>query len=200
MDLLLVRHAEPMRVERADDAPADPALHERGREQAERLAEWLGAEHIDELWCSPLLRARQTAAPVGEATGLTASVSDGLAEYDRDSTSYVPIEELRAAKDPRWGVMVGGDYFGEGVDPEQFKARVIETIDGIVTRNAGRRVAAICHGGVINVYLSRLLGLPRSIFFVPRYTSVSRVVVSRGGPRTIVSMNETGHLRGLPGF
>jgi probable phosphoglycerate mutase len=56
-------------------------------------------------------------------------------------------------------------------------------------------VAAVCHGGTINAYLSAVLGLEQLMFFVPQYTSVSRVRASRSGARSIVSMNETGHLR-----
>ena len=37
-------------------------------------------------------------------------------------------------------------------------------------------------------------------FFYPNYTSINRVAASRGGDRTIVTVNETSHLRhtGLP--
>jgi hypothetical protein len=38
------------------------------------------------------------------------------------------------------------------------------------------------------------------MFFEPRYTSISRVTASRSGIRTLVSLNETAHLRGLRGF
>ena len=48
MELLLVRHAEPVRIGPGEgDGPADPELTERGREQAERLAAWLEPEAID---------------------------------------------------------------------------------------------------------------------------------------------------------
>lgn len=200
MDLLLIRHAEPVRVERTDGGQADPSLHERGREQARRLGEWLADEHLDRLCCSPLRRARETAVPLGHAVGLAPTVDEGVAEYDRDSSWYVPIEELRAAGDERWQAMVKGEYFGEGVDPGDFTARVIASIQGIVGASPGQRVAVVCHGGVINVYLAWVLGLGARVFFEPRYTSVSRVVASRSGARTLVSINETGHLRGLPGF
>ena len=33
------------------------------------------------------------------------------------------------------------------------------------------------------------------MFFFPDYTSVSRVRASRSGSRSLVSVNETGHLR-----
>jgi probable phosphoglycerate mutase len=202
MDLLLIRHAEPVRIEGAD-GPADPCLHQRGRAQATRLAGWLAAEPspIDELWSSPLLRALETADPVAGVCRLEVNIGQRLAEWDRHANEYIPIEELRAAKDERWYALVSGQAFVESVDsPENFRAEVVACVEEIVAANAGRRVAVICHGGVINMYVSWVLGLPSENFFLPEYTSVSRIAAARSGERSIVSINETGHLRGMPGW
>ena len=44
MDLLLIHHARPERIETEDGSPADPPLDPTGREQAERTAAWLADE------------------------------------------------------------------------------------------------------------------------------------------------------------
>lgn len=202
MDLLLIRHAQPLRVENLDH-PADPPLHERGVEQSRRLADWLASEPVavDRVWSSPLRRARETAEPVGQRIGARVRVADALAEWDRHATEYIPVEELRAAKDDRWQALVTGQALLDHVEsPEVFQQGVVQAIEAIVAANPGRRVAVVCHGGVINVYLSWVLGLPTRNFFLPEYTSVSRVAAARSGQRSIVSINETGHLRGLPRF
>jgi 2,3-bisphosphoglycerate-dependent phosphoglycerate mutase len=202
MELLLIRHAEPIRVENLD-APADPRLHDRGTEQALRLAAWLAEEPepIAELWSSPLRRALETTAPVATALALEPNISDGLAEWDRLATEYIPIEELREAKDERWQALITGRALLEHVESaDVFREAVVAAIEPIVAANPGRRVAVICHGGVINMYLSWVLGMASQNFFLPHYTSVSRVAAARSGPRSILSINETGHLRGLPGF
>src|SRR4051794_1466171 len=46
VDLLLIRHGLPERIEGAD-GPADPVLTTEGRRQAERLADWLAHEQLD---------------------------------------------------------------------------------------------------------------------------------------------------------
>ena len=51
MDLLLIRHAEPVKVVDAD-GPADPTLHERGIAQAGRLAAYLAEEPLEGLFSS----------------------------------------------------------------------------------------------------------------------------------------------------
>jgi probable phosphoglycerate mutase len=195
VDLLLVRHGLPERIEGAD-GPADPVLTEEGQRQSKQLADWLAHEHLDHLMSSTLRRARETAAPVGERLGLDVELVQGLSEFDADADSYIPIEELRQARDPRFFALVEGrwDELGSSVDPTAFADLVYATIEGVIERFAGRRVAVVCHGGVINLYLGRILGVDRPLWFEPGYTSISRVAASRAGHRTIVTLNETAHL------
>jgi len=190
-----VRHGLPVRVEGAE-GPADPVLTDEGRRQSERLAEWLAHEHIDHLMSSTLRRAQQTAAPVGDRLGLGVELVQGLSEFDADADSYIPIEELRQTRDPRFFALVEGrwDELGSTVDPSAFADLVHTTIEGVIERFPGQRVAVVCHGGVINLYLGRILGAERHLWFEPGYTSISRVAASRDGHRTIVSLNETAHL------
>jgi len=83
MELVLVRHAEPLRVDQGRaDGPADPGLTARGVEQAERLARWLQPEAPDAVLTSPLRRAVETAAPLAAALGAAATVVPAVAEYD----------------------------------------------------------------------------------------------------------------------
>jgi probable phosphoglycerate mutase len=192
----MIRHAEPVRIGPGTAAgPADPHLTGRGQVQADRLAAWLAAERIDALLSSPLRRARDTAEPVGRALGLHVEVVDGLMEYDAQSDFYIPVEGLRETRDHHWTAMIEGrwDELG-GEPPDQFRARIVPCVDAIIERFPGGAVAAVCHGGVINVYLAALLGLERHLWFHPEYTSISRVAAARTGERSVVSLNETAHL------
>ncbi len=190
MELLLIRHALPVRVEGGLHAgPADPHLAPRGVQQAEALAAWLADEGVHALWSSPQRRARETAAPLAAHLGLPIVVDDGLAEYDREADSYIPIEELKAANDPRW--------YEVPERPEHFVAVVVEAVERIVDAHLGERVAVVCHGGVVNAYAGHVLGLDAPLFFLPAYTSITRVLASSAGPRSIASLNETAHVRHL---
>jgi probable phosphoglycerate mutase len=106
------------------------------------------------------------------------------------------MEELRAANDPRWEKLMRGEWDGADGNPNEFKTRVVQSIEDIIVRNPGGRVVVVCHGGVINQYLAHVLQIETQVgFFYPQYTSIHRVAASRSGKRSIVSINEAAHLR-----
>jgi probable phosphoglycerate mutase len=191
VELVLIRHALPVRIDEThpDAGPADPPLAPLGVEQAERLAAYLADEQVDAVWTSPMRRARETAAPLAAALGVEPRVDDGLAEFDRDALSYIPIEELKAAGDPRW--------YEQPERPEDFVAGVVEAMERIVVEHPRQRVAVVCHGGVVNAYAGHVLGIDTPLFFLPAYTSLSRVLAAASGERSIRSLNETAHVRTL---
>lgn len=195
MELLLIRHAEPVRIEDAA-GPADPTLHERGRAQAERLARYLADEPLQGLVSSPMRRAQETAAPVAVVHNLPVVLDEELAEFDREATSYIPIEELRATKDERWLAMVEGRLDDYDRDPVEFQRAVVAAVERVIDANPGRKVAIVAHGGVINAYVGHVLGIDKLMWFEPAYTSIHRVAASRSGVRSVTALNETAHLRG----
>lgn len=194
VELLIIRHGLPVRIDDGD-GPADPELSELGHEQARRMAAWLRDEKLTAVYTSPMRRARQTAAPLGEATGLEPVVDDEVAEFDRGQHFYIPLEELKAAKDPRYEALMRGEQMDE-VDPFTFREVVTVAIERIVEANPGGKVAIVCHGGVINAYASHVLGIEFPLFFQPTYTSINRFLASSAGHRSVASLNEAGHLVG----
>lgn len=191
----MIRHAEPVKVVGAA-GPADPVLSLRGRRQAELLGEYLREEKLEAVYSSPMTRAGQTAAALTEACGIEMVVEDALAEFDRLADTYIPIEEMRESRDERWLAMANDDYSAWGIDMGRFRSDVVAAVESIVSAHPGGRVAAVCHGGVINAYLGHILGIGRNSFFTPDYTSINRVAASRSGVRSLVRLNEVGHLRG----
>jgi probable phosphoglycerate mutase len=194
VELLLIRHALPLRIENPDGTPADPPLSPEGRRQAERLVAWLADEAIDAVYTSPLRRARETAEPLARARGLCARLEPGVAEFDPLAASYVPLEEIKAENRELWRELVGGGLTA-GVDVALFRRTVAAAIERSVAAHAGARVAIVCHGGVVNAWAAEVLGIEPTLFFQPAYTSVSRFLAAGSGERSILSLNETAHLR-----
>lgn len=196
MELWLIRHALPVRVDATDrsDTPADPGLSGEGHQQAALLAAAWGGFGLDGVVSSPLARARETAAPLAAAAGIAeVPVIEGLKEFDSHLPSYVPIEELRA--DPvRWQEAVELWLSPEAeAERQAFREVVVTAVDSLVAEAGFERLAVVCHGGVINAYLSTVLNLPGTMFFEPAYTSVSRVI-AEPSHRLLVSVNESSHL------
>ncbi len=192
MELWLIRHALPVRID-GGDAPADPGLATEGLEQADALAQWWAPFGADAVYASPMRRAQETALPLSAALDSPVTTVTGLKEFDAHLRTYIPIEELRA--DPvAWQEAV--DAWSSPAAEEKrndFRRTVVDAIDAIGAGHQGQRVAVVCHGGVINAYLSAVISLPGSMFFEPAYTSVSRVLF-HPTQRQLVSINETPHL------
>ena len=194
MELILVRHGLPVLIQNEDGATADPPLSEIGRRQAELMSNWLLSTKIDSLYSSPMLRASETAAPLGEIKSLDVGYRDGVAEFDRDSNHYIPLEQLKEIDFERWQRFMRGEV---DVDFPAFCRRVVETLNEIIYGHAGETVVVTCHGGVINAWACFVLEMEPRMFFNPNYTSISRFMISSSGQRSVKTLNEHSHLDGL---
>ena len=196
MEVLLIRHAIPIRRE-LESGIADPELANDGLKQAELMAQYLASEKLHAIYASPMQRAQQTAQPLASVHGLAITTVDGVAEYDKNSNQYVPVEELKAKNDPRWQEMLRGEWTSTDETEDEFIKRIVDSIEEIIANHASQRVAIVCHGGVINAYICHVLGLANQRgFFYPNYTSIHRIAAAGSGERSIVTLNETSHLRG----
>lgn len=73
MRILIIRHCDP-------DYSID-SLTEKGWREAELLSRRLKDEHIDKIYCSPLGRAKDTASPTLEKTGMDYEILEWLREF-----------------------------------------------------------------------------------------------------------------------
>jgi broad specificity phosphatase PhoE len=189
MQLLLIRHALPLRTEAGQGA--DPDLSEDGVEQAKRLPDALARFPITRLVSSPQRRALQTAQPVADALGLTVDVDERLAEYDYGLSHYTPIEEASQEDLQR---LIDGHLPGD-VDEDAFQARVKAGVDDLVAAAAHEdTVAAFCHGGVINALVHQIMRTERLLCVQVDYAGVTRLLSSRDGKLGVASVNGTEHV------
>src|SRR4051812_12012133 len=123
----LVRHGQTERSKiKAYSGRLDIALTEEGREQARRCAARLACDAtIDAIRCSPLVRARDTARAIADATGAPLTVDERLTEID-----YGPFEGLdRAGARGLLGQAFEdwrNDPFGAPVDGMETLAQALE--------------------------------------------------------------------------
>ncbi|MGA2469086.1 MAG: histidine phosphatase family protein [Solirubrobacteraceae bacterium] len=130
-------------------------LSEKGLAQAHELAELAAAEPpFAKLWCSPLLRARQTADIVGARIGLRPVEDARLVETDAGDWTDRTFADV-AAEDP------DGFAAFERADPdfafpggESFAAQTVRLVAALREIAAGPRPAlVVTHGMAIRLVL-----------------------------------------------
>jgi probable phosphoglycerate mutase len=192
MQVLLIRHALPLRSDHGEGS--DPDLSDEGLAQVARLPEALARFPISRVVSSPQRRAIQTAEPVAAARELPVEIDDRFAEYDRDLPLYIPVEQIRDENPQEWARMAQG-HLPSAVDEDAFRARIAAAVDDLVAAaDPEDTVAVFSHGGVINVLLHEILGTTRLLSFPIDYASLTRLLFSRSGQATVATVNSTEHV------
>jgi broad specificity phosphatase PhoE len=128
---------------------ADPPLDGEGRAEAQRLGKLFVGVGVDAMFTSSLKRARETAAPIAETTGVHPLVVFRFADRD-----YGPWNGARRAEVER--------EFGEvdaapGVEPrERFDRRVLGAFATAVER-ADEAFIVVAHEAVNQLILARVV-------------------------------------------
>jgi len=159
--VLLLRHAETAAPDRFHGAESDVGLGDRGHDQARAAAERIAPLAPSALYCSAMLRARQTAGPIALACGLEPIILPDLHERRMGPLSGMALEEgwsaYRAAIE-QWKVGDLDAAHEGGESYAQIRDRVVPALVGLARRHPGETVVVVAHGVVIRVLLSTLLG------------------------------------------
>ena len=181
--LYLIRHGESWPNVRPiiGGMKGDEGLTPLGVSQAERLRDRLTETReipADVLISSTLPRARQTAQIIAPALRLPILFDDEVQELrmgEADGMSHAEFDETFGRPDfqrqPTRVVAPGGESWSS------FMLRVATSLERIAEQHAGKHVAIVCHGGIIDgslIYFFGLDGLrlPRVRFYT-RNTSLT---------------------------
>ncbi len=143
---------------------ADVSLDDTGRREAEAMADVLAERGPALLVSSDLARARETAAFLEKATGLTAVEDARLREYDLGERTGLTREEFGARlgddvegwSDPHGHVVVPGAETHEDV-----AVRVVPALREVLDALGPDETAlVVLHGAALRVGLVGLLGWP----------------------------------------
>jgi len=191
-----------------------------GRTQAERLRDRYlseGVADVDALVASDFPRAIETAdvlRPAFGAAGAPHAVDEwsDLGEHDPgpeiDGMSFEDYVERFGR--PDWSGDPDVEIFPGGETVRVFHERVDRGLSTLLDRFAGRHVAVVCHGGVVDAVFRILLGLPRTGMFELHTLNTAITTFSgpadqrpegTGGPGShwrLERYNDAAHLAGLP--
>ena len=206
----LVRHGQSLsnsegRVQGRADVPLSPL----GVRQAAALADWCRrcAADVEEIWSSPLDRARATAAPIAAALGLPLQVAPDLAELHAgifQGHLWEDLETRFPAEVARWR-SGDADYAIPGGESRAALAdRGRAALEALAGRSA-RGMIVVAHGGLLTAALGLLLGrrhpllaaaAERPFTRLPALDNASVSLLQWPGP-DLRSFNDTAHLAGL---
>jgi glucosyl-3-phosphoglycerate phosphatase len=200
--LVLVRHGQTAwNLEGRAQGHTDVSLDDIGRAQARAMVPYVAATAPTALWSSDLLRARETADQLAEATGLTMRLDPRLREFDAGARAGLTLEEFadrfpEAHASWRQGHVTGNVPGAETV--ADVVARMVPALrDAWDSTAPGETTVVVAHGACVRVSLLALLGWPESLLTGLRGLDNCGWAVLEADPFgegiRLASYNETAH-------
>lgn len=177
-------------------------LNALGQTQAQRLSQHLAGESAHALLSSDLLRARQTAQPLGAAWSMQPTLQAGFREQCFGVLEGLDVPTIQERHPQLWAAWLehDGDFAlpGGGESLRQFHARVLGAVRVVADALPNRTLAVVTHGGVLDMLWRTANGLPLDGLRqcdIPN-TGINRL---RWQSRTlqILQWADTSHLQGL---
>ena len=203
MRLILIRHGETdWNATLKYQGHANIPLNEQGREQARVTGARLARYGAAALYTSDIVRAAETAAIIGEITGLAPRPLPDLREIDVGRWEGLTPEELyrrfpehMAAfdRDPARTVRLGGESYA------QLQVRAIRALRAIHDAHPGDGlVLAVSHGGTIRALLCHIIGLDLANFGRLWLDNGSFTELRHGAHGwRLVRLNDAAHMEGM---
>nr|WP_205520635.1 histidine phosphatase family protein [Propylenella binzhouense] len=191
--MFLVRHAAHGDLGRVlSGRRAGIGLAEHGTEQARRLAHRLKRDPVAAIVTSPIERAAETAAIIGEALGVPPATDDAFTEVDFGAWTGRSFESLRDDPECRlWNEARSRARPPGGESIHEVQHRAVAALERLRAAYTGLAVVVVSHGDVIRAALAHYLGLPLDnlLRFEISPASLSALVVGDWGGK-VLSVNE----------
>ena len=179
----------------------DPPLARLGIRQAEATRDLLAIRPIDRCYCSPLVRAVQTAAIVAAPHEVEPIALEALTECDVGRWERLDWQTIRE-HDPeayaRFMDRPGEFGYPGGESFTNVSQRVSRALEDVLDEHEGQALLIVGHHIVNRTYLAGLMGLgPNQARQVTLDNCGISVVVRADGRTTVTTLNATSHLPGV---
>ena len=163
MNLYMLRHGQtPASRENVFSGSIDPPLTDVGLAMAEAFAHAYAHIAWNAFYCSPMLRTRQTLAPLAQLTGIEPMLEDGLRELHYGEWEGMKQDEVKArwpdafaywAADPASRGTPGGET------AFHVAARAMTVIEAIRSRHRDGNILIVSHKATLRIIACALLGI-----------------------------------------
>ena len=199
--IILVRHGQTEwnRVERFRGR-ADVPLDQAGVAQAEAVAQRIAAEwQPAAVYSSPLARAVMTAEAIAKPLSLTARIHQGLVDIDYGQWQGLTpdqVQERWPEIHHAWYSAPGAAQIPGGETLAELHVRGLAAVRGLASLHEGQTIVLVGHTVINRVILLGVLGLGTDRFWRLRQEPCAiSVFEAEGGDWTLVSLNDTCHVR-----
>lgn len=158
--LIFVRHGETKKntlkvTPQRDDTP----LNKNGKDQAKQTAQLLSKTKIDLIFCSPLLRAKQTCKEINKYHNAKIIYDDRIIE--REYGIYAGKKYPDDVRYKFWNYLEKVNYENAENISDLF-SRIYKFIDEIKLKYKDKNVLVVSHGGVGRVFHCYFNGIPQN--------------------------------------
>ena len=213
MHLYLVRHGESTMnlPDNEDKILRDVPLTELGHRQAQALANWVDGRILrpDIIYCSTMLRTRQTGAYLSESLGIPLTFEDRIREIGNNRANHEPVEfDEHTTYADYWASERPFSSITTSINGEtmmHFRTRIGMFIHELLEKHADDVVMLVIHGFVIDAIFDLIynVGPYRSVEVWTSNTGLSHLqYVNRPNRERwrLYSQNRIEHLIGVGGL
>jgi broad specificity phosphatase PhoE len=176
----------------------DLPLNERGRAQAQALAERLAEEPIAAIYASPLQRAIETVEPTSRRLGLTVQPLEGIIDINYGDWQEHPHSEVARLYPFLYRQWLQEPHLvrpPEGESLEEVRDRAMAALHQVMARHQDQAILVAAHQVVNKVLVCAMLGLDNSHFWrIRQDNGCLNVFDYREDVFTAILINDTCHL------
>jgi len=204
--LYLIRHgATPPNEQRPyilQGSGIDLSLSPSGQRQASEVAQFLSSFPLDHIYCSSMIRARETAAAIAQPHGielkpLTSIVECSVGRWEGLDWESIKLRDSEAYRlfieNPAENPYLGGESYRDVLN------RVLPVFQDLLEQHRGQSIAVVAHNVVNRVFLAALLGIELRRAKELRQQNACVNLIARDAHTTsVVTMNSIFHLTEAP--
>lgn len=197
MNIYLIRHAQTnLNGQKRFIGYTDETLSEAGKKQAKALAEVFKDKQIDVIYCSPLIRAKETALAIAKSQTKEPPVifKDGLKEVgfgNWEKLTYLEAYQINPEIN-EWLLNPSKVQIPGGEKWHDFKSRVKSAFEEI-SKSEMDNICIVCHSGPLRLIIGNIIYPKQEL----SYLSPNNIALYHGSITCIEKIENNFYIKSL---